>query len=328
MVNIETNKKIVLVILFPITLITFSICNGFFLDSLVGSVIEKTASMDLGISGLFTIVTGVAYFLLMHGLLKCYNKIDENKKTLKWKLDKYLIFTYVVEFISAIVLLTKQFGDRSKIFLIIGYAIFPLMGIIATLNIVRHTLKGMKDWEKRFYEKDDLNTMGDTTVFYKVNSPLSCERKIYFRVLRNQLLELTTVVLVMILIVIYCVHTLDSVTYDHILNADYSKRIAALKLTFIFMVFLFTVAIPIIAYCITGMTYELKVIRNHEYIAYHAVVKIADGSAITIEKDGRLFSYKDYLCIGINAKKINNTNGTLVFIPDNVLFIPDEQGKS
>jgi len=74
--------------------------------------------------------------------------------------------------------------------------------------------------------------------------------------------------------------------------------------------------------------YKLIKIRNHEYIAYHAIVKMADGSAITIEKDGRLFSYKDYLCIGIDAKEINNTKGTLVFIPDDVLFIPDNEQQN
>ena len=98
----------ILVIMFPITLIIFSVCSGFFLDDLLESVIEKTVLDDLRITGLFTIVSGLVYIILMHGLLGYYDRIDEKKKTLKWRLDKYLIPMYVVGFISALVFLVSS----------------------------------------------------------------------------------------------------------------------------------------------------------------------------------------------------------------------------
>ena len=159
-------KKMILVILFPISLIMFSVCTGFFLDALLESAIEKTISSDLSASGLFTIVFGFAYFMIMHVLLKCYDRIDEKKKTIKWKLDKYLITMYMVGFVSALVLITTRFNDPQKIFLIVGFAIFPLMGILATPNIVRYVLKEMKGWQRSFYKGDNLYKTEDSGDFY------------------------------------------------------------------------------------------------------------------------------------------------------------------
>lgn len=317
-------KKMILVILFPISLIMFAVCTGFFLDALLESAIEKTISNDLSISGLFTIVFGSAYFMSMHGLLRGHDRIDEKKKTIKWKLDKYLITMYVVGFVSALVLITTRFNDPQKIFLIVGFAIFPLMGIFAVPNIIQHVLKEMKGWQRSFYKGDNLYKTEDSGDFYKVKQPLSCERKIYCAMLKNRLLGLATVILVIILIIMYLAHALKGVTPDELINSGYSRQIEAKKLAFLFLVFSFTVVIPIIAYCITDMAYLLKMIRSHEYIAYHAIVQKADGSTITIDKDGKLFHYKYCMYVNIDSKKINNTKGTLVFIPDDVLFVPDE----
>ncbi len=317
-------KKKVFVILFPIALIIFAICNGFFLDALLEAFIEKTVSYEPYISGLFTIVSGSVYFILMHGLLEYYDGIDEKKKTLKWRVDKYLIPMYVVGFISALVLITTRFEDPEKIYLIVGFAIFPLMGIIATPNIVRNEIKDMMGWKKNFYESDNLHKTEDSEDFYKVKQPLSFERIINIKVLKNRLLNIATVLGVMSLIVLYLMHTIKGVNPKDILNSGYSRQIEATKLGFLLLVFLFTVAIPIIAYCITDMAYKLKMIRGHEYIAYHAVVQKADGSTITIEKDGKRFHYENCLYVDIASKTINNTKGTLVFVPDDVVFIPDK----
>ncbi|MBR3517658.1 MAG: hypothetical protein IKO10_15255 [Lachnospiraceae bacterium] len=317
-------KKVILVIMFPITLIIFSVCSGFFLDDLLESVIEKTVLDDLRITGLFTIVSGLVYIILMHGLLGYYDRIDEKKKTLKWRLDKYLIPMYVVGFISALVLITTRFDDPEKIYLSVGFKIFPMMGIIATPNIVRHVIREKKGWKKNFYESDNLHKTKDSKEFYKVKQPLSFERAINIEVLKNNLVMLASVLVVLSLIVLYLMHTLKGLTPNDIYNSGYNKKMMAKGLEFLFLVFLFTVAIPIIAYCITSLEYELKMIHDHEYIAYHAVVQKADGSTITIDKDGKLFHYENCSYVNIDPKTINNTKGTLVFVPDDVMFIPDE----
>ena len=54
------------------------------------------------------------------------------------------------------------------------------------------------------------------------------------------------------------------------------------------------------------------------------IVKKVEDSTVTVDRDGKVFHYKDCSCVGIREKKINNTGATLVFIPDDVLLIPDE----
>ena len=325
----ETKEKIIIILLFPITLMFFAICNGFFLDALLESVIRRRVSADLGICGSITVISGIAEFALMHRLLKCYDKIDKKKKTLKWQFDKQLIPMYVVGITSALVLITRRYNDEVGLYLIIGVAMFPLMGITATPNIVRYALREMKDWRNIFYKKGNLHKSKDSTDFYRIRKPLPYERRICIAVVKNQLMVLVGVILIMILIVVAYISSRsvpDSVTPGNIVDSIiYVKRRRGQGLLFFMMIFVVTFAIPIIAYCITYAVNKLKVIIRHEYIAYHAIVKKVDGSNVIINQDGRVFQYKYCSCIGIRAKKVNNTGATLIFIPDDVLLIPDSK---
>ena len=85
-----------------------------------------------------------------------------------------------------------------------------------------------------------------------------------------------------------------------------------------------TFAIPIIAYYITNAVYRLRIVRHHEYIAYHAIVNRVDGYTIKINQDGRNYRYDYCSCVGIRAKNVNDTGATLIFIPDDVLLFPDK----
>ena len=91
-----------------------------------------------------------------------------------------------------------------------------------------------------------------------------------------------------------------------------------LWLMIIFVVF----GIPIIAYYLCNAINRSRVIRKHEYIAYHAnVTGGADGVGIC--NDGVHYHYKYAIYVGIKAKNIHSTPATLVFIPDYVIVIPD-----
>ena len=247
--NMGTKKK-VFVILFPIALIIFAICNGFFLDALLEAFIEKTVSYEPYISGLFTIVSGSVYFILMHGLLEYYDGIDEKKKTLKWYFDKQLIPMFVVGITSALVLITKRNDDNEGLYRVIGAAMFPLMGITATPNVVRYALREMKNWKDAFYKTGNLHKSKDSKDFYRVRKPLPCEGRMCFTVVRTQLMILVGVILIMLLIVYVYISSIsvpDSVPAGDIAQAIiFVRRRRGQGPRFFMMIFVVTFAISII----------------------------------------------------------------------------------
>ena len=330
-------KKAIIILLFPIALITFAIFNGFFLDSLLQFIfeqtgIENTVSSDSGIgvviSGSFALVSGLVEFISIRCLLKIYDGKADRAKTLKWRLDKELIAMYVVGITSALVIITTRYDDTVALYLIIGLGMFPLMGIIATPNAVRYALHDMEQWENFFHKKGNLHNFKASKDFYRIRKRLPYERKIYLAVVKEQLLNLGVVVLVMILILgVYVIshYAPDSVTRGNIVDAViYVKQSRSSGLLFFLMIFVVTFAIPIMAYYITNAVYKLRIVRHHKYIAYHAIVKEVDGSTIIINQDGRRFQYEYCSCVGIRAKDVHDTKATLIFIPDDMLLIPDE----
>lgn len=326
-----TKKKIILIILFPIALMIFAMSNGFFLDVLLEAIIRKSVLADLGIYGSITVISGIVEVAIMHALLKGYDKVAEKKKTLKWYFDKQLIPMFVVGITSALVLITKRNDDNEGLYRVIGAAMFPLMGITATPNVVRYALREMKNWKDAFYKTGNLHKSKDSKDFYRVRKPLPCEGRMCFTVVRNQLMILVGVILIMLLIVYAYISSRsvpDSVPAGDIAQAViFVRRRRGQGPLFFMMIFVVTFAISIIAYCITYMAKKLRVILRHEYIAYHVIVKKVEDSTVTVDRDGKVFHYKDCSCIGIQAKKINNTGATLVFIPDDVLLVPDEVVK-
>lgn len=326
-----TKKKIILILLFPIALMIFAMCNGFFLDILLEAIIRKSVLADLGIYGSITVISGIVEVAIMHALLKGYDKVAEKKKTLKWYFDKQLIPMFVVGITSALVLITTRNDDNEGLYRVIGAAMFPLMGITATPNVVRYALREMKNWKDAFYKTGNLHKSKDSKDFYRVRKPLPCEGRMCFTVVRNQLMILVGVILIMLLIVYAYISSRsvpDSVPAGDIAQAViFVRRRRGQGPLFFMMIFVVTFAISIIAYCITYTAKKLRVILRHEYIAYHVIVKKVEDSTVTVDWDGKVFHYKDCSCIGIKAEKINNTGATLVFIPDDVLLVPDEVVK-
>ena len=93
---------------------------------------------------------------------------------------------------------------------------------------------------------------------------------------------------------------------------------------FFAMVFIAAFGIPILAYYITNAACRLRVVKKHKYIAYHAVVKSVRSYKISINDNGRHYSYKYATCVGIREKNVHDTKAVLIFIPDDVLVFPDK----
>ena len=159
--------------------------------------------------------------------------------------------------------------------------------------------------------------------------PVSFERKIYFAILKDQILNLYTVALC---IVFFIVLGLLSVSHE---NAEISgnifyaiihtKSVRAEGYLFFGAVFFAAFWIPIFAYYITNAVYKLRVVKRHEYIVYHAIVNKVDTFKIRINNSDVHFKYDYCSCVGIKSKDVNNTKSILIFVPDDMLLFPDTE---
>ena len=92
-------------------------------------------------------------------------------------------------------------------------------------------------------------------------------------------------------------------------------------LMFIFLAF----GIPIITLYISNALKKIRVVKNHEYIAYHVIATSVNNSKITIYDKNKHYTYNYCTCVGIKEEEIHNTPAILVFIPDDVLLFPDSE---
>ena len=79
--------------------------------------------------------------------------------------------------------------------------IFLCIGILTTPNVVLYALNDMKNWKDIFYKKGNLNNHKRVDGFYRMQSPVSFERKIYFAVIKEQLLNISTIALFILFVI-------------------------------------------------------------------------------------------------------------------------------
>ena len=60
----------------------------------------------------------------------------------------------------------------------------------------------MKNWKDIFYKNGNLGDPKKPSQFYKMQAPVSFEKKIFFRVLRDQLLDIFTVIVVILFVLL------------------------------------------------------------------------------------------------------------------------------
>ena len=132
----------------------------------------------------------------------------------------------------------------------------------------------------------------------------------------------------MSIVVFACYHYM---TTDH----SYTNNVAAnlvrirAKRSFGFILFLsiffLAFAIPIVAFYIANALKKIRVVRKHEYIAYHVIISSVTSGKISIYDKNKSFRYNYCTCVGIKEKDIHDTPATLIFIPDDVLLFPDNE---
>lgn len=327
--HLSTGKKLLIALLFSISIVFLGIFLGFFIKylSLGISTNDKDILDQSLIALVFSFLVGVVFFITLMILLKTYEK-NKSEKNRKWYIDKILIALTPVWMTIAMVLFSFHSEEKQTIYLVFSIIIFLIIGILTTPNIVIYALKDMKNWKSIFYNKGNISNHKSVSGFYMMHTPVSFERKIYFAVIKEQLLNMLTVFLcIMLFIIIALLNRANEGTGSpgNIFYAViHTKSVRAEGYFFFGAVFLAAFWIPIFAYYITNALYKLRIVRRHEYIAYHAIVDKVDTFKIRINNSGVYYKYDYCSCVGIKSKKINKTMAILIFIPDDLLLFPDK----
>lgn len=311
---------LLVILMFPITFLSFGICVGF----LATSFIVYSARGILTYS-ILSLLFGVLCMSLLFILAR--NSDKENVKPFKWYVNCMLMSLVFVLIITAVTIFTMG-SDDSITNYIVGALMFPLIGIITTPNVVRYVKKDTTKWKKIFYQNGNLHTHKNTVDYYRATTPVAFEKEILKEVRKEQLRNILVVVGIMLLIIVATIHRMivgHHYTGELIFDLRETRIERSFGFMFFLMILIFAFAIPIIAFYITNALKKIKVVKNHEYIAYHAIVSSVRSGKVCIFDKNKHYDYKYCTCVGIKEKNVHLTPATLIFIPDDVLLFPDNE---
>ena len=327
---LSTGKKLLIMLLFSISLVFFGIFLGFFIKFLyLGIINNDKDNIDMSLITLVvSFFIGLVFFITLISILKFYDR-NKKEKNIKWYIDKILVALIPVSITVAAVLYSFFKEDTEVAYLVFSITLFLFIGIITTPNVVLYAIDDMKNWKDIYSKNGNLGNPKKPSQFYKMSSPVSFEKKIYTAVIKNELLNIFTVALLIITILIVA---LFKSSYNYLgIKGDifyayfHTQSIRSEGYMFFISLFLEAFWIPVFAYYITNFIYKIRVVKRHEYIAYHAIVDKVDTFKIRINNSGFHYKYDYCSCVGIKAKNINKTKATLIFIPDDVLLFPDSK---
>ena len=316
--KISTGILLILILLFSIAFLCFGICIGFLINAFL-------YNDNILVSLLFTLIVGIIYFILL--LILVRDKDNENVKSRKWYINCILISLTVNLIIVAMTVFTLQPAD-GIINGIIGFCIFPFVGIITTPNVVKYVKKDTEKWKSILYSKGNLHKIKESKDYYRVDTPVSFEKKILLEVYKHQLLNILVVIGIMVFIIFLGVHHMISdysYTDNVVTNIIHTRANRHFGFIFFLMIIFLAFGIPIVAFYISNALKKIRVVKNHEYIAYHVIVTSVNNSKITIYDKNKHYTYNYCTCVGIKEEEIHNTPAILVFIPDDVLLFPDNE---
>ena len=238
----------------------------------------------------------------------------------------------LIVMMPAFALTEVGFDSKDTALIVVGLLIFILDNIAITPIAVSSVRNDMKDWENAFYNST-LAKSKETEDYYLVETPLPFERKMFCAVLCWRLLG-TIFIALFIALCLFLLVRFGPIQYK-LLHSDnikgvlandsyrlYKARNAASCATLI-LYFVSPFILSIFAYLIAITICELKVISDHKYIAYRAIVNCVDSNGIKVAHDEMCYIAKDYMLIGVRKNQLNFTPVTFVFIPDDVLVLPD-----
>ena len=329
--SLSIKKKLLIILFLSMLIIAFGICTGIsikYVYDLIARKVDSNTTSKALLSFLSTLISGAATIKLLMVLLRDY-KTKKTTKTSKWYFDKVLILVIVVCIIAAVTLVAFCGSGEDMVYFYISLIMFPLMGIIISPNAAAYSTMEMKKWKSIFYDKGNLDQRSKSKDFYKIDPPVPFEKKIYHTTIKNQLLDFNVVTVMIVLFVFAAIYiiTNDGMKevngiFDAIVHVKIKRATGFL---FFGLIVLLTFMIPLIVYSIKNVIYKFKVIKNHEYIAYHAIVNRVNNYVLTIDKNGFKYKYNYCTCVGIKESKINNTEAILIFLPDDVLVFPVEK---
>lgn len=312
--------NVILVLLFTVVFLGLGVCNGFLINAFINQRTEEILA-----NAFITLLVGIVYMAILIILIR--NSDSENVKPFKWYINCILISFTLNLIITAITVFTLgSYG--SEINYLIGFAIFPFIGICTTPNIVKHVKNDTASWKKIFYKNGNLYTIKNSPDYYRVKAPVEFEKKILSAVRKHQILNVLVVIGVMLVIVFLGINYMIR---DHSYTDNLIKKLIITRnrrnfgFIFCMMIFFLAFAIPIIAYYVSNALKKIRVVRDHEYIAYHAIVPSVNNGRIGIYHKGKQFTYKYCICVGIKEKEVKETKAILVFVPDDVFLFPENE---
>lgn len=319
--ELSTAVNVILVLIFAVVFVYFSISIGFLINSFLNHSID-----DIMANALITLLVGIVYMTLLIILIR--NSDSENVQPFKWYINCILISFTITFIIAAITVFTLGYQEDNDINYLIGFGIFPLIGIITTPNVLKHVKKDTTKWKNIFYNNGNLHKSKDSKDYYRVHTPVSFEKKILSAVYKEQLKNVLVVIVIMAIVIGICLNYImrehsnsGGVITKHI---SYRARRAFGLVSFLTILFV-AFGIPIIAYYVANAMKKIRVVKNHEYIAYHAIVLSVNNGQISICNEKKNYKYKYCTCVGIKEKDVHLTPATLIFLPDDVLLFPDNE---
>lgn len=314
--SLSNGKKLIVILFLSCSLVAFGVFAALSFNNMAALA--------------FTVPAGILAFVLLFVLLKDY-KSGSREKTTKWYIDKFLAGLVPVLVIAALVMIISNSEEENAALYVTGFLMFPVLSIAISPNAALYSLKDMKNWKQIFYGKGNLENFKDDKDYYKVKVPLPYERKIYWAVVKDQFLNVASVIVIMFLISVIAILKImrgepGGVSPGNLIEAIIHVRAKrAMGFMFFMLLFIAVFGFPIFVWYVTNAVSKLRIISKHQYIAYHAVVESVNGYVMRIDSDGRKYKYDYCTLIGMKAKLVKNTPATLVFIPDDVLMFPDNK---
>ena len=321
---------LLLILLLSCAIVAACIFVGVVIDVLIRMITDGIGAEMLAVPLIVTVLVLTVLFVILFALIR--HRRTDGKDRLSDSYTNDVLFVIVILAVgAAVTLLTLGAENDNAAEYLTGILMFPAIGIITTPNAVRYALRDMKKWTNIFYSNGNLHKFKEDENFYKVKPPVPFEKKLFWVVLRNQVLDHAVVIFIMILVFINGIARLFNGPHKAapgLIGAVVHVRIErAAGLFFFLPVFFAAFAIPILAYYATNAVSRLSVVKKHRYIAYHAVVKSVRSYKMCINEEGRKYSYDYATCVGIKEKDVHDTKAILIFIPDDVLIFPDKDQR-